>query len=70
MNMYERNTDVNLDFTELVVLNTMLNNYIDYGKSDDDILKLKLKLSQAIYNVTRQEYRQDKRTIKRINGDD
>lgn len=64
MNIYERNTDVNLDFTELVVLNTMLNNYIDYGKSDDDILKLKLKLSQAIYNVTRQEYRHDKRTIK------
>lgn len=64
MNMYERNTDVNLNFQDLTMLNVMLNSYIDSGETSSDTLKLKLKLSQAIYNVSRQEYRHDKQTIK------
>lgn len=70
MIIYECNTDVNLDFTDLITLNAMLDCYVDSGQADAKTLELKLKLSQAIYNVVRQEYRHDKRTIKRINGDD
>lgn len=61
--LFTRTTNVNLNFTELTLLNELMQQYIKSTQVDKRDNELKLKLSKAIYNVARQEFRGDKRRI-------
>lgn len=61
--LFTRTTNVNLNFTELTLLNELMQQYIKSTQVDKRDNELKFKLSKAIYNVARQEFRGDKRKI-------
>ncbi|ALJ30777.1 hypothetical protein APS55_00330 [Apilactobacillus kunkeei] len=61
--LFTRTTNVNLNFTELTLLNELMQQYIKSTQVDKRDNELKFKLSKAIYNVARQECRGDKRKI-------
>lgn len=67
MTLDERTTNVKLNLVELNLLNNLMQYYKDNTSNDEFSGELKLKLSQAFYNIVRQEYRNDKRQLDKIN---
>lgn len=67
MHIFERTTKVNLNFSELTLMNELMQQYINSTQVDKRDNELKLKLSKALYNVVRQELHGDKRNIDNTN---